>query len=103
LDSSQIALKYFKDTGVSVNNILIMTEDFNIGNSLWDPMYLFHSSYSDILFDVTDAFDLDLSAPTNYVSTRYMDNKCNLDLVIDLIFLRHGLEEFNNHHIHPDW
>ena len=66
-------------------------------------MYLFHSSHSDILFNVTDAFDLDLSAPTNYVHTRYMDNECNLNSVIDLMSLKHGSEEFDNHHIYLDW
>jgi len=80
-----------------------MTEDFNIHDSLWDLIYLFHSSHSDILFNVADAFDLDLSAPTNYVPTRYMDNECNLNSVINLMFLRHGSEEFDNHHIHLDW
>ena len=65
-------------------------------------MYSFHSSHSDILFDVADAFDLNLSIPTNHVPTRYIDNECNSNLVIDLTFLRHGSEEFDNHHIYPD-
>ena len=29
-DLLQLALKYFKDTKVNINNVLIMTEDFNI-------------------------------------------------------------------------
>ena len=29
-DSSQLALKYLKDTKVNINNILIITGDFNI-------------------------------------------------------------------------
>ena len=80
-----------------------MIEDFNIYDSLWNLMYPFHSSHSDIFFNVTDAFNLDLSAPTNCVLTRYMDNEHNLNLVIDLMFLKHGSEEFGNHHIHLDW
>jgi len=80
-----------------------MIGDFNICNSLWDLMYPFYSSHSDILFDVTDAFDLNLSIPTNHIPTRYIDNKHNSNSVIDLMFLRHGSEEFNNHDIHPDW
>jgi len=100
LDSSQTALKYLKNTGVSINNVFIMTGDFNIYNSLWDPMYPFHSSHSGILFNVTDAFNLDLSVPTNYIPTRYVDNKHNSNLVIDLMFLRYGSEEFDNYHIH---
>jgi len=53
-------------------------------------MYPFHSSYSDILFNVTDVFDL--SIPTNHVPIRYVDNKCNLNSVINLMFLRHESE-----------
>ena len=103
LDSLQTALKNLKDTRVSINNVLIIMGDFNICDSLWNTMYLFHSSHSDILFDVTNTFDLDLSTPTNQVPTRYMDNECNSNLVIDLTFLRYESEEFNNHHIHLDW
>ena len=33
-NSSQLALKYLKDTKVDIHNILIMTEDFNIRDSL---------------------------------------------------------------------
>jgi len=80
-----------------------MTGDFNIHNSLWDLMYSFHSSHSDILFNVADAFDLDLSIPTNCVPIKYTDNKCNSNSVIDLMFLKHRSEEFNNHHIHLEW
>ena len=33
-DSSHSALKYLKDTEVNINNLLIMTGDFNIRDSL---------------------------------------------------------------------
>jgi len=33
-DSSHLALKYLKDTEVNINNILLMTGDFNIRDSL---------------------------------------------------------------------
>ena len=33
LDSSQMALKYFKNTEANINNILIMIGDFNIRDS----------------------------------------------------------------------
>ena len=34
LDSSWLALKYLKDTEVNINNILTMTRDFDIRNSI---------------------------------------------------------------------
>ncbi len=33
-DSSHSALKYLKDTEANINNVLVMTGDFNIRNSL---------------------------------------------------------------------
>jgi len=33
-DSSHLALKYLKDTEININNLLIMTGDFNIRDSL---------------------------------------------------------------------
>ena len=32
-DSSQLALKYLENTKVNINNVLIMTGDFNIRNN----------------------------------------------------------------------
>jgi len=37
-DSSHMVLKYLKDIEVNIDNILIMTGDFNIRDSLWDPL-----------------------------------------------------------------
>ena len=56
LDSSQLALKYLKDTEVNINNILIITRNFNIRNSFWNPNFLYHSLYRDTLFDITNSF-----------------------------------------------
>ena len=73
-DSSQSALKYFKNTGADIPNILVMAGDFNIRDSFWDPMYPHHSSHSDLLLEITDFFLLRLLYPTNPVPTRYLDN-----------------------------
>ena len=59
-DSSHSALKYLKDTEVNINNVLLMTGDFNIRDSLWDPSFLFHASISDDLIMIADSFDLAL-------------------------------------------
>jgi len=102
-DLSQSALKYPKDTKVNINNVLIMTSDFNIRNNFWDPDFPYYSIYRDILFKITDSFQLELSKPTKSFSTRYSDNDQDSNSILDLIFLWPFFSEFNNHHIHPDW
>ena len=37
LNSSQTALKYFKNTEANINNVLVMTEDFNIRDNRISP------------------------------------------------------------------
>ena len=86
MDSSQLALKYLKNTETNINNIIIMTGDFNISVSLWDLNFLFHSIYSDMLFDIADSFSLALSKPIENFLTRFSDNDQNSNLVLDLIF-----------------
>ena len=101
-DSSHMALKYLKNTKVNINNILIMTSDFNIRDSLWDISFPYHSSISDDLFIIVDSFNLALSIPTNSCPTRYSDTAGEANLVIDLIFLQYGSSELNRYLIHPD-
>ena len=102
-DSSHSALRYLKNTKVNINNLLIMTGNFNIRDSLWDPSFPHHSSISDDLIIIADSFNLDLSTPTNPIPTRYSDTEREANSVIDLMFLRSGSTELNNHSIHPDW
>jgi len=102
-DSSHLALKYLKDTEVNINNLLIMTRDFNIRDSLWNLSFPHHSSISDNLIIIADSFNLDLSILTNSIPTRYSDTKGEANLVIDLMFFHSGSNKLNNHLIHPDW
>ena len=102
-DASHFVLKYLKNTKVNINNLLIITDDFNIRNQLWDPSFPHHLSISDNLFIIADLFNLDLSLPTNSVPTRYSDIADESDSVINLIFLCSGLNELNNHMIYPNW
>ena len=103
LDSSQTALKYFKDTEANINNILVMTEDFNIRDNSWDPSFPHHSIHCNLLTDIADSMSLCIFKSTNQVPTRYSDNQNNLNSVIDLMFLQPTSSEFNNHTIHPEW
>ena len=42
-DSLHSALKYLKDTEVNIDNVILMTGNFNIRDSLWDPLFPTHS------------------------------------------------------------
>ena len=50
-----MALKYLKNTEVIINNVLIMTEDFNICDNFWDLNYFFYSTHSNLLTDIADS------------------------------------------------
>ena len=93
----QNILKYLKDTKVNLNNILIITEDFNIRDNNWDPLYSYYLFYTDILWEVIDSFGLELSIPINLVLICYIDNPQESNSILNLMFLRIRLEEFNNY------
>ena len=102
-DAFQSTLKYLKDTEVNINNLILMTDDFNIRDSLWDPLFPHHSSISDDLFILVDSFNLDLSTPTDPIPTRYSDTSGELDSVINLMFLHSRSSKLNCHSIHLSW
>jgi len=101
-DSSHTALKYLKDTEVNLSNLLIMTGDFNIRDSFWDPAFSHHSHLCDNLLIIADSFNLELLCPTNNVPTRYSDSDSGSNSTIDLMFLRSSSRELNSHSILPD-
>ena len=65
LDLSQLALKCFKDTEINIQNILVMTSDFNIRDNLWDSFYPHHFTHSNLLFNIADSFNLGFSKSMN--------------------------------------
>jgi len=102
-DSSHSALKCLKDTKANIHNLLIITGDFNIHDSLWDLSFSHHLTISDDLIVIADLFNIDLLILTNQVPTRYLDNPNDSNSAIDLIFLYSGLLELNSHSIYLDW
>ena len=102
-DSSHLALKYLKDTEININNLLIMTGNFNIRDSLWDLSFSHHSSISDNLIIIANSFNLDLSTLTNPTPTKYSDTEEEANSVIDLMFFCNGSTELNNYLIYPNW
>ena len=64
-DSFYSALKYLKNTETNICNLLIITGDFNIHDSLCDLFFPHHSSISNNLIIIADSFNLDLSISTN--------------------------------------
>ena len=101
-DSSHSALKYLKDTEVNINNVLLMTGDFNIRDSLQDSSFSFHSSISDDLIIIANSFNLALSTPTNPCLTRYSDTAGESNSTINLIFLCYRSSKLDHHSIHPE-
>ena len=100
-DAFHSVLKHLKDTEVNINNLIIMTGNFNIRDSLWDTSFPYHSLISNDLFIIADLFNLDLSISTNPIPTRYSDTLGVSDLVLDLMFLHSGSSKLNCHAIHP--
>ena len=102
-DLLQLALKYFKDTEININNVLIMINNFNIRGCSWNSDFRFHSLHKDTFINIADTFHLELSILTNHVPTRYLDNQWDSNSVIDLMFLKLDSSEHNNHSIHLEW
>ena len=86
-DDQQYALKYLKNTKMNLNNVLIITGDFNIRDNDWNPLYPHHSTHADSLKEIADSFYLELSTPIDQVLTQYADNSQDMNSVLDLIFL----------------
>ena len=102
LDSLHSALKYLKNTEVNINNVLFMTGDFNIKDSLWNLSFSFHSSICDNLIIIANSFNLALSTLTNFCLTRYSDMAGESNSTINLIFLSYGLSKLDHYSIHPE-
>jgi len=66
-DDHQSTFKYFKNTEVNLNNVLIIVEDFNIRDSKWNLSFSHHSNHIN-LKKIANSFNLELSTLVNQVS-----------------------------------
>jgi len=101
-DSQQNALTHLKNTETNLSDVLIMTGDFNIRDSDWDPFFPYHSPHTETLLEIADNLGLQLSNPSNPGPTRYADNPLDSNSVIDLMFLQHNNSALHNHIIIPN-
>jgi len=62
-DSNQTALRALQESMTNINKTIILTGDFNIRDSDWDPNFRHHSSHTDDLITIADSLGLKLSPP----------------------------------------
>jgi len=100
-DNNQTALQVLWQNIANMDNTIILTEDFNIRVSDWDPNFIHHSSHTDDLITIADSLGLELSPPSNPGPTRFVDNPCDTNSVIDLVFLPPDNTGFGQHMLYP--
>ena len=64
-DNYQSILKYLKNIEVNLNNVLFITGNFNIRDNDWDLTYPHHSTSANILIEIANSFNLEISFPVN--------------------------------------
>jgi len=100
-DSNQTALQALWKSMTNIDKTIILTKDFNIRDSDWDPNYRHHSSHTDNLITIADSLGLELSPLLNPGPTRFADNPRDTNSVIDLVFLPLSNIGFGRHTLHP--
>jgi len=101
-DSDQTALYFLSQNIINLDNTIIMTGDFNIQDSNWDLNYHYHFIHTEDLITIANSFGLKLSPLLNPGPTRFADNPCNSNSVIDLVFLLPDNREFSQYTLHPN-
>ena len=101
-DSNQTALRVLQNNIRNIRNTVIMTGDFNIRNSDWDPNIQYHSIHTEDLMFIADSLDLELATPINPGPTRFADNQHDTNSVLDLVFMNPNNPGFNKHILNPD-
>jgi len=101
-DSNQTAIQVLHNNTRNIGNMVVMTGDFNIRDSNWDLNVQYHSIHTEDLMSITDSLDLELASPINPGPTRFTDNQCNSNSILDLVFMNPNNTGFNKHILKPD-
>ena len=101
-DSNQTALQVLCNNIRNIGIMVVMTGDFNIRDSDWDPNIQYHSIHMEDLMSIADSLDLELAIPVNPGPTRFADNQRDTNSVLDLIFINPNNSGFNKHTLNPD-
>jgi len=101
-DSNQMALQVLCNNTRSIGSTVVMTDDFNIRDSDWDPNVQYHSIHTEDLMSIADSLDLELATPINPGPTRFADNQHDSNSILDLVFMNPNNAGFNKHILNPD-
>ena len=101
-DSNQTALHFLQQNTVNLDNAVIITGDFNIRDSDWDPHTHHHSIHTDDLLTIADSLGLEFSSPLNPGPTRYADNPQDSNSVLDLVFIPPDNIGFSKNILYPE-
>ena len=97
-DSNQIALYFLYQNIVNLDNMVIMTGNFNIRDSNWDSYVYHYSIHTDDLITIIDSLGLEFSSSSNPGPTGFMNNPQDSNSGIDLIFLPPNNSGFGKHY-----
>jgi len=101
-DSNQTALQVLRNNTRNIGTTVVMTGDFNIRDSDWDPNIQYHSIHMEDLMTIADSLDLELTMSINPGPTRFADNHHDTNSVLDLVFMNLNNSGFNKHTLNPD-
>jgi len=73
-DSNQTAIQILRDNIRNIGNMIVITGDFNIRDSDWDPNVHYHLIHIEDLMFIADCLNVELATPINLGSTRFADN-----------------------------
>jgi len=74
-DSNQTALQVLWNNTRNIGITIVMTGNFNIRDSDWDPNVQYYSIHTEDLMSIADSLDLELATPVNPGPTRFADNQ----------------------------